>query len=78
MLLILTSALEELFKKAKRNATMVRLFAWKQVKQNVSRTVTWREEQKNISFLDFEPLQNQRILPDRQADSNGPKRPRMT
>jgi len=36
---------------------MVHWFAWKQVKQNISRTVKWREQQQNISLLDFETLQ---------------------
>jgi len=33
---------------------MVHWFAWKQVTQNISRTVKWREQQQNISLLDFE------------------------
>jgi len=37
---------------------MVHWFALKKVKQNISRTVKWREQQ-NISLLDFETLQKQ-------------------
>jgi len=29
---------------------MVQWFAWKQVKQNISRTVKWREQLQNISL----------------------------
>jgi len=36
---------------------MVHWFAWKHVKQNISRTVKWREQQQIISMLDFETLQ---------------------
>jgi len=41
---------------------MVHRFVWKQVKQNISRTVKWREQQQNISLLDFETLQNQKFF----------------
>jgi len=37
---------------------MVHWFAWKLVKQKISRTVKWREQQQNISLLDFETLKN--------------------
>jgi len=33
---------------------MVHWFASKQVKQNISKTVKWREQQQNIFLLDFE------------------------
>jgi len=35
---------------------MVHWFEWKQVEQNISRTVKWREQQQNISLLNFETL----------------------
>jgi len=51
---------------------MVYWFAWKQVKQNNSRTVKWREQQQNISLLNFETLQKQKLSPNWQADRGGP------
>jgi len=52
---------------------MVRWFAWKQVKQKISRTVKWREQQQNISLLDFETLQKQKFSPNWRADRSGPE-----
>jgi len=46
---------------------MVHWFAWKQVKQNISRTVKWGEQQQNISLLNFETLQKQKFLPNWRA-----------
>ena len=40
---------------------MVHWFAWKQVKQNISRTVKSREQQQNIFLLDFETLQTKKF-----------------
>jgi len=51
---------------------MVHWFVWKQVKQNISRTGNWREQQQNISMLDFETLQNQKFSPTWRADRSGP------
>jgi len=50
---------------------MVHWFAWRQVKQNISRIVKWRERQKNISLLDFETVQKQKFSPNRHADCSG-------
>jgi len=52
---------------------MVHWFAWKQVKHNISRTVKWREQQQNISLLDFENLQKQKFSPNWRADRTGPE-----
>jgi len=52
---------------------MLHWFAWKQVKQNISRTVKWREQQKNISLLDFETLQKQKFSTSWRADRSGPE-----
>jgi len=52
---------------------MVRWFAWKQVKQNISRTVMRREQQQNIFLLDFETLQKQKFSPNWRADRSGPE-----
>jgi len=50
---------------------MVHWFAWKQVKQNISRTVKWREQQQNISLSEFETLQKQKFSPNWRADRSG-------
>jgi len=50
---------------------MVHWFAWKQVKQNMSRTVKWREQQKNISLSSLETLQKQKFSPNWRADCSG-------
>jgi len=52
---------------------MFHWFSWKQVKQNISRTVKWREQQQNISSLDFETLQKQKFSPNWRADRSGPE-----
>jgi len=52
---------------------MVHWFAWKPVKQNISRTVKWREQQQNISLLVFETLQKQQFPPNWRADRSGPE-----
>jgi len=44
----------------------------KQVKQSISRTIKWREQQKNISLLDFETLQKHKFSPNWRADRSGP------
>jgi len=51
---------------------MVHWFAWKKAKQNISRTVKWRKQQQNISLLDFETLQTQKLSPNWRADRSGP------
>jgi len=50
---------------------MVHWLARKQVKQNISRTIKWREQQKNISLLDFETFQGQKFSPIWRADRSG-------
>ena len=52
---------------------MVHWFACKQVKQNISRTVKWREQQQNISLLDVETVQKQKCSPNWRADRSGPE-----
>jgi len=52
---------------------MVHWFVWKQVKQNISRTVKRREQQQNISLLDFETLQKQKFSPNWRTDRSGPE-----
>jgi len=49
---------------------MVHWFAWKQVKENISRRVKWREQQQNISLLDFEILQKQKFSPNWRVDQS--------
>jgi len=49
---------------------MVHWFAWKQVKQNISRIVKWKKQQ-NISLLHFETLQKQNFSPNWPADRSG-------
>jgi len=44
------------------------------MKQNVNRTVKWREQQQNISMLDFETLQKQNFSPNWRTDRSGPER----
>jgi len=51
---------------------IVHWFAWKRVKQKISRKVKWREQQKNISLLDVETLQKQKFSPNWRADRSGP------
>jgi len=51
---------------------MVYWFAWKKAKQNISRTVKRRKQQQNISLLDFETLQTQKLSPNWRADGSGP------
>jgi len=36
--------------------------AWKQVRQNISRTVKWKEQQQTISLLDCKTLQKTKIF----------------
>jgi len=43
-----------------------------QVKQNISRTVKWREQQQNIFLLDFKTFQKQKFSPNWRADCSDP------
>jgi len=43
------------------------------VRQNISRTVKWREQQQNISLLDFETLPKQKFSPNWRTDRSGPE-----
>jgi len=50
---------------------MIHCFAWKEVKQNISRRAKWREQEQNIFWFHFETFQKQKFSHNWRADRSG-------